>query len=271
MIIAGLPAEVQMNNNANRQSSIKKKKKTSRSAYVITVAVLMVLSVIVAVVSASNRNKPNENPTTSPATLPPTSEARKTDAPKTQTEAGKTDKKDPVSKPTKETLQGDPTDAGADVTDDTPVIAKLPEFSVPVNGLVMKHHSSDTPVFSQTMNDYRVHLGIDIEAEAGDPVVASADGVVSEVWTDPMMGRCVSVSHDGGAVSVYKNLAYELAEGIEPGAKVKQGDVLGAAGESAIIEIADETHVHYEMMIDGVQVDPEEYIDFSRATASYAE
>lgn len=261
-----------MNNNANRPSGVRKKRKSGKSAYVIAVAVLMVMSVIVAVVSASNRNKPSGEPTTSPATLSPTAEAGKTDAANTKADATKpSEKKDPTPKPTKETLTPDKTDAGADATDETPVIAKLPEFKAPASGIVTKHHSADTPVFSQTMNDYRVHLGIDIEAEAGDPVLAAADGVVSETWTDPMMGRCVSVAHSGGAVSVYKNLAYDLADGIAPGVKVKQGDVLGAAGESAIIEIADETHVHYEMMIDGKLVDPEEYIDFSRATASYAE
>lgn len=262
-----------MNNNMNRQGNNQRRRKApNQKIYVIAVAVLMVMSVIVAIFSASSVKKPTGQPTADPTV---TSEAPVTKPPKTSTETKKTneEKDPPVTKDTKPTPTADPTDAcvTTDKTSDSPVIAKLPDFKAPTSGAVVKTHSDSTPVFSTTMNDYRVHLGVDVEASDCDAVLAVADGTISEIWDDPMMGKCLSITHTGGAVSIYKNLAAELPEGIATGVAVKQGDAIGAVGESAITEIADEAHVHYELKIDNKYVNPEEYIDFTAATVNYAE
>lgn len=136
----------------------------------------------------------------------------------------------------------------------------LPSFIAPVSGQGMKAHSVDVPVYSMTMEDYRTHTGVDIAAPLGEAVRAAAAGTVQEIWEDPMMGSCLSLSHTGGAVSVYKNLAPQFAEGIVPGTVVKAGDVIGAVGESALAEIAEESHVHYELHIDGAAVDPADFM-----------
>ena len=75
------------------------------------------------------------------------------------------------------------------------------------------------------------------------------------------MGWCVAVSHSGGAMSYYKNLDEALAEGIKEGASVKSGQLLGAIGDSAMIEVAQEPHLHFELTVGGIQVDPLEYFD----------
>ena len=139
---------------------------------------------------------------------------------------------------------------------------KLPLFSLPVSGTIMNDFSDSVPVFSQTMNDYRTHLGVDIEAELGTAVLAVADGTVSNIWDDPFMGTCVSIDHSGNAVSFYKNLDSEIASGIEIGKEVKSGDVIGAIGETAMNEIADEPHLHYELKVDGKHVDPKAHFKF---------
>lgn len=77
------------------------------------------------------------------------------------------------------------------------------------------------------------------------------------------MGWCVAVSHAGDCLTVYKNLAAELAEGIEANATVQKGQLIGHVGETALHEIADEPHLHMEMTVKGLQVDPLEY--FSEA------
>ena len=136
----------------------------------------------------------------------------------------------------------------------------LPEFSLPVSGEISIDYSDSVPVFSTTMNDYRTHLGVDISASLGSEVLAVADGVVTNVWDDPFMGTCVSIEHSGNAVSIYKNLAPTVSEGIIIGAEVKSGDVIGAVGESAMNEIAEEPHLHYELMVDNKHVDPKEHI-----------
>ena len=134
-------------------------------------------------------------------------------------------------------------------------------FLLPVSGVLQKKHSADMQVFSDTMCDYRVHLGIDIGTVEGASVSAMADGVISQVWEDVSMGQCVAVSHGGNAYTIYKNLAVTLPESVKVGAAVKAGDVIGTVGESAMVEVADEPHLHLEMTVNGLQVDPTDYLD----------
>lgn len=152
-------------------------------------------------------------------------------------------------------------DAAADV---------LPTFTAPTAGSIAKSHSGDVPVFSLTMNDYRPHRGVDISAKLGDNVYAAADGQIGEVWEDPMNGTCMSIRHAGGAVSIYKNLSPEIPDNIAAGVRVSAGEAIASVGESSLVEIADECHLHYELEINGVAVDPAEYIAFP-TSASYDE
>ncbi len=141
-----------------------------------------------------------------------------------------------------------------------PVGADTLVFSVPASGLLAKGHVMETLVYSMTMNDYRTHAGVDIEAQIGDPVFACADGQITGVYTDPLMGSCIEITHPTGYKSVYRNLAEELPEGIAEGVSVKSGSVIAAVGETARIEIADETHLHFELYRDNVPVNPVEVI-----------
>ena len=135
----------------------------------------------------------------------------------------------------------------------------------------MKEHDPVNAVYSSTMNDYRVHKGIDVECNLGDDVLACAYGTVTSVGIDPFMGCVVTVDHGDGLISVYKNLAPELPEGITVGSEVLEGQVIGAVGESAIIEIADEPHLHIELLLNGKQVDPAEFFDYAPTVAEDTE
>ena len=138
----------------------------------------------------------------------------------------------------------------------------IPErFLLPVYGVMQKKHDTEVQVFSPTMGDYRVHLGIDVGTAAGASVSAMADGVIAQVWEDVRMGQCVAIKHGGECYTIYKNLSAELPEGTVVGAAVKAGDVIGTVGESAMVEIAEEPHLHLEMTVNGLQVDPLEYLD----------
>ena len=144
-----------------------------------------------------------------------------------------------------------------------PVDALPSTFALPVSGALGKGHDPEVQVFSGTMQDYRVHLGIDIQTEEGAPVYASADGTVSRIWDDVRYGKCVAIAHSGKAVTIYKNLAVDLADGIEEGAQISAGRLIGAVGDTAMVEIADEPHLHFEMTVDGIAVNPLDYFDAS--------
>jgi murein DD-endopeptidase MepM/ murein hydrolase activator NlpD len=136
-----------------------------------------------------------------------------------------------------------------------------PAFVLPVSGAMTKGHDLTLQVFSNTMRDWRVHNGIDIAATAGSPVYAAADGTVSAIWEDVSYGTCISVTHSGECITYYKNLNPILAEGIAVGTEVEQGQLIAAVGESAMVEIADEPHLHFELSVEGEYVDPTEYFD----------
>ena len=61
----------------------------------------------------------------------------------------------------------------------------------------------------------------------------------------------------------YKNLDADLAESIKVGHVVKCGEVIGVVGDSAMVEIAEEPHLHFEVSVAGRSVDPLEYLDES--------
>lgn len=138
----------------------------------------------------------------------------------------------------------------------------LPDFSLPVDGEISFDFSDSVPVFSPTMEDWRTHLGVDVLGELGTEVLAVADGTVTNIWEDPFMGMCISIEHSGNAVSVYKNLSKDVADGIVIGCAVKAGDTIGTIGETAMNEIAQEPHLHYELSVAGKIVDPKDHIKF---------
>ena len=141
-----------------------------------------------------------------------------------------------------------------------------PVYAAPVDGGVQKDYASDVLVFSQTMNDHRVHLGIDISGKIGDPVKAFGVGTVERIFSDPFMGKTVVIDHGNGLKSMYMNLADTIPDGIAVGSRVEVGTVIGAIGESAITECADAPHVHVEVVLDGRRIDPRNYVTLPSAS-----
>lgn len=227
----------------------------NRALYVITVTMLFVIAVVIAITSASSRTrKPGIDTSDS------ISDTVQSDTPPESTANSDSSRETKPIPP--ETSRIPQTQA---VTPDTetplPVIEPVPMFKLPVNGILSKKHDTSTQVYSATMNDYRVHCGIDIVTSDKASVYASADGTVSKIWEDPLMGYCLSIEHSGDSVSIYKNLSEEVASGIEEGAKIAEGQLLGTVGGTAMIEIAEEPHLHFEMTVSGKAVDPLEYFD----------
>ncbi len=225
-------------------------KEPDKLIYAAVAVMLVSMALIIGITAASNRARKNK--LTPPVTDPVTQITPDT----TRAPIALTD--EPVTgEPTAPVTTADPADTaptGADI---------IERLEIPVGGTLAKPHSPDVLLRSLTMNDYRAHLGIDIAAAVGETVVCPADGIVKEVWNDPMMGRCVSVAHTGGLVTVMKNLDNTLASGIEAGRELKAGDVIGVIGETALIEIAEAPHLHFETELDGKQVDPMNYFDRS--------
>lgn len=187
--------------------------------YTAVVAILCVSAVVIGIVAAANKR--GEMPED---TNPPTTDEGNTDS-------GKEEEKKPDST----------------------------VWYSPAVGEVVKVHSLDTPVFSDTLGEWRVHAGIDILTPEGAEVFCSTDGTVSAVYDDPRLGRTVEVTHKGGIVSCYSNLdTNDTMPAV--GAQLLAGDRIGRVGDSSLSELADEAHLHFEIKVNGRPVNPLDYI-----------
>lgn len=99
-----------------------------------------------------------------------------------------------------------------------------------------------------------MHWGIDIATQVGNPVSATADGVVLSTTSDKVGGLVVRISHNFGYQTIYCHLSKFL---IKPGQTVKRGDIIGLVGKTGKCV---GPHVHYEIRIDNKPVDPLPYI-----------
>lgn len=243
----------------------KSEQKTAQVLYMTVILVLCIMAVAVGLTTAAGKkNKPAE-------TTPDT----KTTTQTTQTTARLPVITSPVQ-PNVGTTAPATTTAPAGTTQTTRSVAEadapvpsLPVFIMPTIGNVSKGYTVEALVWSDTMEDYRTHDGIDICAGVGEGVMAAADGIVTEVYAHPMMGTTVVVRHDGDAESVYQNLAADVAVAV--GDTVKSGEVLGAVGDSALIEVAEEPHLHFALRVAGQSVNPLDYISAATMTIVYDE
>lgn len=131
-------------------------------------------------------------------------------------------------------------------------------FVKPADGEIVKDYSKDNLVYSSTLEEWTTHLGIDIAMQKTDVVKAVADGKVKSIKNDPRYGLTVVIEHQNGFESIYSSLL--TAEFITVGEKIKQGSTIATVGNTATFEIADTTHLHFEMKKDGQNVDPNIYI-----------
>ena len=237
------------------------KTKQMRTLYACVILMLITGSIFIALAfGAGRRAKPSETKPVTQSESVTQNEPKETD--KLENNEPSDTEKTPES--TKPTIENAP-------EENAPVSVEIEDirFVPPSDGNVIVSCSLTVPVYSMTMNDYRTHMGIDIAAEAGSAVMSCADGVISSVYEDPMMGMTLEVTHGEGIVSVYKNLSSELPDGIETGVELSAGDTLGYVGNTALIECEEESHLHFELHLDGEAIDPLEYIEMTMVSEVY--
>ena len=127
-------------------------------------------------------------------------------------------------------------------------------FDWPIKGDICSAYSVDRLQYDRTMQDWRTHNAIDIEAELGEKVLAAGDGIVERVYTDQMYGVTVVLYHGAGLRSIYCNLAGTPT--VQAGDTVSLGQVIGAVGDTADAENGDVNHLHFAMTLDETRVDP---------------
>lgn len=131
-------------------------------------------------------------------------------------------------------------------------------FEKPVEGEITKEFAKENLIYSETLQEWVTHTGIDIKADKTTVVKSAEDGTVKSIKNDPRYGLTVVIEHDDGFQTVYSNLL--TAEFVSEGEKVTKGQTIGTVGNTAAFEIADEAHLHFEILKDSIQVDPAIYL-----------
>jgi murein DD-endopeptidase MepM/ murein hydrolase activator NlpD len=130
-------------------------------------------------------------------------------------------------------------------------LASTPSIS-PARGILSSAFSYRR--FHPLLGHPRPHLGVDIVADPGTPIVASANGTVRFAGTQGEYGLAIEVDHGYGVVTRYAHASRLIARRGQP---VERGDVIALVGSTGL---SVGPHLHYEVMVNGRHVDPRRYI-----------
>ncbi len=103
-------------------------------------------------------------------------------------------------------------------------------------------------------DDTEFHRGIDIASMEATPVYAPADGIVTSYYRSESYGNVMEIDHGNGIVTKYGHL-HDSSIGV--GKHVKKGDKIASLGNSGR---ATGSHLHYEILVNGVHVNPRRYM-----------
>lgn len=131
-------------------------------------------------------------------------------------------------------------------------------FEKPVEGDIIREFATESLIYSETLQEWTTHTGIDIKADKTTVVKSAEAGTVKTIKNDPRYGLTIIVEHTNGFQTVYSNLL--TTEFVVEGEKIEKGQSLGTVGNTAAFEIADEPHLHFEILKDSAQVNPNLYI-----------
>ncbi len=134
------------------------------------------------------------------------------------------------------------------------------KFEKPVEGTIIKSFAKDNLIYSNTLNEWTTHLGVDIKADKTTVVKSAYEGTVESIKNDPRYGLTVIIEHEKGFKTIYSNLL--TAEFVVEGEQVATGQTIGTVGNTATFEIAEESHLHFEILKDNNQVDPTIYLNY---------
>lgn len=106
-------------------------------------------------------------------------------------------------------------------------------------------------------NTYLQNSGVSYGKEETFDVVAVLDGTVTSIKEDQNLGKIVEITHSNDIISIYQSLS-EIK--VEENQEIKQGDIIGVSG-TCNIEQDLNNHLHFEMIVNGTTVNPENYYD----------
>ncbi|KFN47270.1 M23 family metallopeptidase [Arenimonas metalli] len=135
---------------------------------------------------------------------------------------------------------------------DQDVDAKRTPSGMPAPGYIVSGYGSRNDPFGRGRAH---HMGIDIDANGGDPITSAADGVVSYSGWRNGYGNTIEIDHGNGFKTLY---AHNAANLVKSGDVVRAGQLIGKVGSTGR---STGSHLHFEIKLDGRQVNPRQYLD----------
>ncbi len=132
------------------------------------------------------------------------------------------------------------------------------------NGQSAKKALMRTPIEGARLSSYygrrkhpvlgytRMHKGLDFSAPTGTPIMAAGDGIVERASRYGSYGNYIRIRHNGTYKTAYAHMS-KYGRGIKSGRRVKQGQIIGYVGATGRVT---GRHLHYEVMMNGKQVNP---------------
>ena len=137
--------------------------------------------------------------------------------------------------------------------EELPAGAEATFFVLPVAGNIQKEYSPESPVYSETFQDFRTHSGVDISAGVSAPISSAGSGIIRAVRYDELLGNIVEIDHGNGIVCFYCGLADHIF--VEEGQAVEASQPIGTIG-TVPTECIDAPHLHLEVLKDGEPSSP---------------
>lgn len=135
--------------------------------------------------------------------------------------------------------------------DQNEMLAQTPSI-IPTKGFMSSGFKYRNDPFT---GEWTFHPGLDIATQHGNPILATADGIVISTKTETRGGKTVKISHPRtGWVTVYCHLSKFM---VKSGQRVKRGETIGLVGRTGR---ARAPHVHYEVRRDGKRYNPWNFI-----------
>ncbi len=132
-------------------------------------------------------------------------------------------------------------------------IKKEITFDMPLDGEIILEYAKDKLVYSNTLEEWTTHDGIDIKGEEAEPIKASADGKIKDKKVDPRYGNTIMIEHDDGYKTIYANLS--TLDLVQVGQEVKKGEIISGVGAGYGFEVEEGSHIHFEIQKDGEAID----------------
>lgn len=142
---------------------------------------------------------------------------------------------------------------------DSNFVVKDLSFILPLDGSIITEYTTDSLVYSETLESWVGHGAIDIGGKEGDNIKAAADGIVKEVYEDQLWGIVIVIEHNEELQTRYSNLATK--DMVTVGTQVRKGDHISKVGKTGKIEMLMEPHIHFEVIKNGKIVDPRSIMD----------